>query len=248
MIAKSTTAVSERSTNPCDIDKYFLDPCSLCQGSKFTIDIRINQLSNDRIKEAQEVIQEYSPFHAVLHSINLAGGMADYIQAPSETIEQLIQYIGTEIVLGGMGQMVFNRARFYGLTLDVITRGMLANVVTVVPTDTAVGTNTAIMLYGQNVIFNNIGLNPAESVLKSWLPSPHTGQYTVDTPGLHTVQVNGIVEPINTSAFTFRLSNNYYQNSTTSIFRIIYSPSWTQMSTLQTKEYKLSGMQITIII
>jgi hypothetical protein len=207
------------STNPCDIDKDFLDPCTLCQGSKFTVDIEISNLTNDRLVEAQEVINEFSPFHAVLQAMHISGGMADYIQSPVEDIEVLMQYSGNEVVLGGMGQMVFNRARFYGLTLDVITREMLATSITVVPSDTGLGQNTGIFLFGQNVVFDNLGINTAEAVLEIMAPSPHAGQYSVGTPGLHTIPVLGITEPLNISSFTFRLSNNFYQNSTTSIFQ-----------------------------
>jgi hypothetical protein len=204
---------------PCDIDKDFVDPCSYCQGSEFTIDIEIDELSNDRIVEAQNVITEYAPFHAVLHSLNLAGGQEDFIQSPVEDIQSLVQVSGVQVVLGGMGQTVFNRARFYGLSLDVITREMLANVQTSVASELGSGYNARIVMYAQNCDLNETGVNPAISVLEIMAPHPQAGVYSVSDLTHHTAVVNGVVEPLNQSAFTFRLSNNYYQNSTTSIFQ-----------------------------
>jgi len=77
------------SKHPCDIDKEFIDRCSYCQSSKFNVDIEMEELSDDRINEAKEIIKEYSPFHAILHSMNISGKTEDFIVF-SEDIEILV--------------------------------------------------------------------------------------------------------------------------------------------------------------
>jgi hypothetical protein len=75
------------SQSPCDIDKDFIDECSYCQSGKFNVDIEIEELSNDRIEEAKDIISEYVPFHCVLHSMNISGLINDFIVPPLENIE-----------------------------------------------------------------------------------------------------------------------------------------------------------------
>ena len=58
------------SKNPCDIDQDWIDTCGQCQSSKYNVDLEIENLSNDRIIEAQKILEEFTPFHSVLHSIN----------------------------------------------------------------------------------------------------------------------------------------------------------------------------------
>ena len=53
------------STNPCHIDRDFIDNCSACRSSMFNIDIEISNLSNLRVIEAIEIIKENVPFHAI---------------------------------------------------------------------------------------------------------------------------------------------------------------------------------------
>jgi P2-related tail formation protein len=72
---------------PCDIDKDFIDICSYCQSSQFNVDIEVEELSNDRILEAKEIINEYTPFHAILRDINVHGVIRDFIPPFTENIE-----------------------------------------------------------------------------------------------------------------------------------------------------------------
>lgn len=83
---------------PCDIDKDFIDECSYCQSSKFNIDIEIEELSSERIDEAKEIIREYSPFHAILHSINVSGMINEFVISPIETIETLVNHANKDTV------------------------------------------------------------------------------------------------------------------------------------------------------
>lgn len=77
----------KNSLNPCDIDKDFIDECSGGQSSKFNIYIEIDKLSDDRIREAQQIIREYSPFHAILHRISVSTKIRDFFFSPVERIQ-----------------------------------------------------------------------------------------------------------------------------------------------------------------
>lgn len=79
------------STQPCDIDKNFVEPCGACLSSYFNVDLEISDLSDERINEAMEIIEENKPFHSVVHSVNLNGMVSDYILPPVETIECDVQ-------------------------------------------------------------------------------------------------------------------------------------------------------------
>ena len=76
---------------PCDLDATFVDNCSACQSSQFNVDLEIENLSDQRIKEAQEIIKDYVPFHARLHSINIAGAVNEFVLLPKEEISCLVQ-------------------------------------------------------------------------------------------------------------------------------------------------------------
>ena len=84
---------------PCDIDKDFLDPCSYCQSSKFNVDLEIENLSSDRIEEAKSIIEEYSPFDALLNKMSISGVINDFVVSPLETIEQLVHVIREDAVM-----------------------------------------------------------------------------------------------------------------------------------------------------
>lgn len=100
---------SRESTSPCDIDRDFVDPCVNGVSSKFTLDLEIENLSSDRISEAQEIVKEYTPFHSSLHSINLFGSLNEFVQPPVEEINALIRFNHEEITVAN-AQNVFNRS------------------------------------------------------------------------------------------------------------------------------------------
>lgn len=75
------------SNNPCDIDKDFTDPCSGGQSSKFNVHLEFNQVTNEKIREAEEIITDYSPFHAVLHNIKISSKLTDFVLSPIEKIK-----------------------------------------------------------------------------------------------------------------------------------------------------------------
>ena len=77
------------SNNPCDMDKEFIDMCSNGQSSKFNIHLEVNEISDDKIKEAKDIITDYSPFHAVLHNMKISVKTTDLILSPVENIKNI---------------------------------------------------------------------------------------------------------------------------------------------------------------
>lgn len=207
------------SSDPCDIDKDFMDGCNNCIGSKFVVDLDIENLSHDRIIEAIEVIGEYVPFHAVMHSMNLSGTINEFVPSAVESYDILISAEGEEFTVAG-GQTIFSR------TMEgtaQFKRDELANMTTVVTADSATAYNEEIALYSPNVRLDEvpIDLNPLYNYLEIMAPSSNAGTYTVDTPYRnHAFIASGSpTEPLDQSAFTFRLSNERGVKATASIYQ-----------------------------
>lgn len=214
------------SKDPCSIDKDFIDPCSQCLGSKYNIVVQVENLSDDRVLEAQQIIKEYLPFHAMPHAINFSGSINDFVQPPVETIECLIFYRGSETVISGEGQMVFNRGMIdSGRPLSEVFRNTLA-------TSTSVGSgsgtayNNRVMLFTPEVALGRCGMSktPGETVMEIFGPHPHAGRYTLSNAVNHSAEINGpisptvaLTQPINQAAFSFSLSNVTCTNSNTAI-------------------------------
>jgi hypothetical protein len=196
------------STEPCDIDKDFVDTCTSCLGSKFNVDLEIENLSTDRIAEVQEIIREYTPFHAVLHSINLVGTFNEIIQVPVETINPLVTVSGEDFTISGNAQTIFGRSMSSSAQ---IKRNELANVTTVVSSASGTAFNEYVCLFSPWVRLDELGLHEdsAYTVLEVLSPSANAGEYTVENADKHIAFVDGgtVSEPIDESAFTFRLSN-----------------------------------------
>lgn len=214
------------SKDPCHIDKDFVDPCSQCLGSKFSIEVAIDNLSNDRILEAQSIIRDYVPFHAVPHAIGYSGTVTDFVQPPVETIECLILYRGNETVLSGEGQMVFNRGMIdNGRPLTQVLRNTLANS-SLVASGTGTAYNSRVMLFSPDSPLDRIGMSktPGETVFEIFGPHAHAGRYQLTNAINHAAEIFGPIsptaalsEPINQSAFSFSLSNITYANANTAI-------------------------------
>ena len=199
------------SKNPCDIDKEFLDPCSGGISSKFSVDIEIENMSNERVLEAQEIITEFKPFHAILHSINLLGSLNEFIEPPIEQITTLIQVDRTDVTLVDPVQTIFNRS-MKPSTYESILRDTLATSSTVVSGVTDVGNSTDIVLFAPNVLLNSYTPDLDDDTLtrlRVLAPSVNAGTYSIDNPTNHIATISGALppEPLNTSSFTFRLSN-----------------------------------------
>ena len=79
------------SINPCDMDKDFLDYCSGGQSSKFNVHLEFNQVDDEKIKEAKEIIIDYSPFHAILHKMKISSRVDDFVLPPVEKIKSKVK-------------------------------------------------------------------------------------------------------------------------------------------------------------
>lgn len=198
---------TRESTNPCDIDSDFLDPCKECLSSKINVDIEIEELSNDRVVEAQEVIEEFIPFHNVIHTINFSGGFNEFIQAHNDDIEVLIQYAQNDLTVPGNAQMIFNRTM---TSTEQIRRDALADGTAIVTSAGGVAHNTSIVLFSQDVRLDTIGFNEDTDILEVMSPSSNAGIYGLSdaTGHIATVTSGTVTEPLNKSQFTFRLSQN----------------------------------------
>jgi hypothetical protein len=207
------------STNPCDIDQDFLDDCSACLSSKFTVDLEIHDISNDKIVEAEEIIGEYSPFHAILHHMNVSGIVEEFVISPVETVDTLVNINQNEYVFAGNANDVFTRYRLNGYDPDSVRRDMLAETETVVSAASGVGYNDSIVLYCPEVRFDRLPISSI-TVLEVLAPSANAGTYaTVQNPGRNTLEVSGVAEPLNQNLFTFRLSNKIYDNPSANIYQ-----------------------------
>jgi hypothetical protein len=213
---------TRESRNPCDIDKDFIDPCKACQSSKYNINLQAEQLSDDRIREVLEILDEYTPFHAVLHQVNFEGLVNEFVEPPVETVEKLIQFSHEDLAISGNAQMFFNRVMEDGLHSvkrdELATAALVAGAVGVwVP---ATAYNDSIVLYCPDIEFDTLGWGlPADNILEI-LTGPYTGIYTCSNRDGHMVIINGIPigsEPLSASSFNFRLSIDLYHNNNVDI-------------------------------
>lgn len=79
------------SNNPCDMDKDFVDPCSGGQSSKFNVHLELDQADDEKIKEAEEIITDYAPFHAILHNMKITSRTTDFVVSPIEKIKSEVK-------------------------------------------------------------------------------------------------------------------------------------------------------------
>lgn len=208
---------STRETgDPCLIDKAFTDPCGACISSKYNIDVSVEALSDDRLSEVRDILREYTPFHAVVHRINFYGSVNEFVPPPVETIECLVTYRVTDIVLSGNSNPFFTRIMPDGWNLETlgVARDALAEDTLVVSEVNGTGYNPRIALVTPNINLQKLGLDLDDHVLEVLSPSSNAGSYTISNPIMQTATVDaGVTEPINDSMFTFRLSNITYGNS-----------------------------------
>lgn len=209
------------SKNPCDIDKEFVDPCTACISSCYDIDLEIEELSNDRVYEARQVLTENTPFHAVLHTMNFIGGINEFVGSPEEEVEALVSISGEETVIAGEAQMYFNRIMKLVQTQGIL-RSELATSFVALPTTSGIAYNNEITMFCPSIQMDDLGIIlDGSAVLSIKAPSALAGEYTVNNPQGNTITVtSGSLEPIddcntffasdgtlNTCAFTFDINN-----------------------------------------
>ena len=247
---------SLRDSNlPCDIDKNFVDKCSACQSSSIALDMEIEDISDDRINEAKEIIQGYVPFHAQVRSITYSSGVNEFVPPAIEDIEILIQMSLEEYVIQGQGD--FNRIiPQLGSNAGQFLRDQLSSSVTMA-TGTATGFNNEVVLYSPGVRFDH--LNIFNDNLLEILSGTNTGEYKVNTTDIGNSVVaivqgspNTIPFPLDTSAFTFRLSDLIWTDNAASVAQadlFTFSDSNVNftLTTILTEENSTTPWKISIL-
>lgn len=213
------------SHSPKDIDKNFInDKCSGNISSSFKVILEIENITNERLLEAVDIINEFKPFHAQLHSINFLASYNEFVAPPLERINKLIHWAKTDITTVCPVQTIFNRSmdntvyneeahtikQFLNGELPVINfkRESLANALTF-DTISANIYNDKIMLFAPNTYlasFPNLE-NSELSYLEILTPSLNAGKYQIkEANGYYATVIGTPTEPLDASAFTFRLS------------------------------------------
>ena len=209
---------TRESNDPCDIDKDFLDPCDSCLSSSIIVDIEIEEISNNRIKEATEVIEEFIPFHTNVFRVNLAGQIEEFMTPPVEELEILVTFRVEEIVLAGNSNSYFHRVRDEGnISTNAITRDALATGVEVLSGVVGIAYNSEIVLYDYNINFKDLGINLNDHILQILAPSLNSGTYTITGINKNSLVVSGVTEPFNTSYFTYQILNKQLTTTNASI-------------------------------
>ena len=231
------------SYDPCDIEKEFMESCGQCQGSKINVDVEIEELSEDRILEAQRTIEEYIPFHSMIHSINFVGSVHEFVTSPVEVINSLITNNYEDSTISGNAQFIFNRA-IPPEQWDSIKRNVLATMSDRTGTVTGTGYNNKILLYcpsssttaelenydfkdkvgsfiQRNINETDLSGTPSDNsnILEILSPSANQGTYSVSNVQKDMVEitVGTVSEPIDTSQFEFRISNKIFEESSVDI-------------------------------
>lgn len=213
------------SKKPCDIDKNFLDCCTACLSSKFNIDLEIQDLCNDRLVEAYNILEEYKPFHAILHSMRFQGLVDEFVNCNVESVESLVTGTVQDNVLADVGK-IFNRVMKNAHSSEAIKRSMLNNLVN----ETGAGVSGTvysqeIVLYAPNVELSNLNINNWEyiqnpttyvagsnqNILEILAPHFNSGEYVLSgNIGQHIARIDNAADPFDSSEFTFRISNRIY--------------------------------------
>ena len=200
---------------PCDIDRDFIDPCSYCISSNYNVDLEIENLSDDRIFEAKEVLIEYTPFHSVLHSFNFIGNFNEFIESPREELEILLTYKQNDFVIAGESQMYFNR-NMMKFETQGLTREDLANKNQILGTTPSIAYNDKILMFCPTMKLDSIGMMADNNtVLKILAPSSLAGEYFISEPSGNVVTLDTVNSPAPPGAEPIASCNNIFANDNT---------------------------------
>jgi hypothetical protein len=184
------------SMAPCDIDRDFIDPCSSCRSSNFDVDLEIEDLCDDRIIEATQIVSENTPFHSVLRTINYFGGNNEYFITPLENYEILINFKHIENNISGGLQRWFHRSR---LQDDIYKRNELSSKSLSFNSNVNFF-NDKISLFCADVEFTS----NENSFVEILSPSIYSGAYSVYGPRGNFIDIQNI-NYVNGSNFIFNL-------------------------------------------
>lgn len=209
------------SYDACMIDKEFIDPCGSCISSMVSVDIEVEELSNDRVSEAVDVLDEFLPFHAQLFSINYMGGIEEFIQSPIEEIQAIIQIETNEYVISGNANDIFTRTMSYTEPASLIPdRGDISEQTIVSSGKLGTAYNDQIVLISPDIGLNDVGIIRLNHFMEILSPHVNAGIYKLDEIQDKTAKVTSTVsEPLNETMFTFNVTNIIYSNNKTDIIQ-----------------------------
>lgn len=206
--------------DPCKIDKAFIDPCGACLSSSYSVDIGVEELSNDRMLEAQDILREYTPFHAQIHSINFTGEVNEFVQSPVEQVDTLVTFDYVQTVLSGNSNPFFYRNMEGAQSNWVITREDLTDQITVSTGNIGLAYNDNVMFISPDHNLRSLGVDVYSHLLEILGPSANAGTYNISDVQNNVANVSSaVVEPLDKTAFTFKLSNIIYGNSNSTILQ-----------------------------
>lgn len=210
------------SNDPCSIDKKFIDPCGACLSSTYSVDIGVQELSNDRMLEAQEILREFTPFHTQVHSLNFSGEVNEFVLSPVETIETLVTIDYAQFILSGNSNPFFTRMMYRGLTDEnyIIDREQLTDQLTVLSGKLGVAYNDEIILISPDISLQNAGISHNNHIVEVLSPSGNAGTYTIKNIENNIAKIaSAVSEPVDEAAFTFNVYNVLYSTSFSNITR-----------------------------
>lgn len=176
------------STDPADIGAEFVEPCSGGISAYYSINLVIQDLTDFRLTEVFGILNDYAPFHAILHSISYSGYISEFVMPPVETIEVLLRYNISEYCIAGDAQYAFRRN---GLIHDFTSPYQQDNgLVTVLRSDLAppptLEQSGSLTLYNENLViepflntdnFLSLAIDTSNCVVQI-LDGPYSGFYS----------------------------------------------------------------------
>jgi|694.fasta_scaffold37610_3 hypothetical protein len=199
------------SNNPCDIDKDFIDPCSYCRSSSFDIDVEVEKLSDDSVEEIKNILSENIPFHSYLRNINMYGGQNEFVVPPVEDYDVIISYRASEDVISGAAQQWFYRNK---LEKERKLRSDMAEFETVY-TGNLTFKNEKTVLFSEDVDLRNTIIS--DDCFLEITSGLNAGVYNIskDSSNSNYLVVSGVLEPLSSGIFNFKLYNKLFETTTT---------------------------------
>jgi hypothetical protein len=224
------------STNPVDMSPDFEEPCSGTISAYYGLDLIVDNLSDFRVTEIYGIIDDYTPFHSVLHTLNVTGSIEEYITPPVENIEWLMEYYLEDYFIAGDAQFAFNRnTLIYNFNSPDASSDPYGRVA-FLRTDFAQPVSSPITgsctLYNKEVVIkalvpsvnlSNMYLNLSNNILEILDNTDYNGVYTnyiESTEPFSLVLTDAAATAFNTmksiannNFFTWRISNLVYSGS-----------------------------------
>jgi hypothetical protein len=224
------------SNNPVDMSADFEEPCSGTISAYYGLDIIVENLSDFRTTEVLGIIDDYTPFHSVLHTLNITGSIEEFTLPPVENIEWLMEYYIEDYFIAGDAQFAFNRnTLIYNFNSPYASSDPYGRVA-FLRTDFAQPISSPITgsctLYNKEIVIkalvpsvnlSNMNLNLTNNILEILDSSFYDGIYTnyIESTEPFSLVLTDVaastfngMEPIaNNNFFTWRISNLVYSGT-----------------------------------